>query len=307
MTELVPVSTLIASGLTATATTATLASTNGVQAGDVLFIGSEQMLIQSIGTGGQVTVQRGYNGTTPAAHSLGAQVADADNPNFDPNSATDAGVYMRMYDRNNNPLTGEMLVNTYTIGNQTSPSIAMDASGDFVVVWASQGQDPDGSWGIYGQRFNSVGQKVGGEFRVNSNYTNDQVAPAVAMDDFGNFVVVWATDGQSYSYFNDIHAQRFDADGQMVGSEFRVNSQNIPGTSATPSSNDLDPSVALSDNGTFVVTWDAVTNQQNGVVLDTVVMARGFDANGNPLRFEHSTAPRSSRRSTLARQAWAAW
>ena len=49
------------------------------------------------------------------------------------------------------------------------------------------------------------------------------------MDSFGNFVVVWATSGQSFSYFNDIHGQIYDSDGKRVGSEFRVNSQNIPG------------------------------------------------------------------------------
>ena len=68
-------------------------------------------------------------------------------------------VYMRLYNNVGNPLTNEILVNSYTAGNQTEASVAMDADGDFVVVWASEGQDPDGSWGIYGQRFNAVGRE----------------------------------------------------------------------------------------------------------------------------------------------------
>ncbi len=92
----------------------------------------------------------------------------------------------------------------------------MDADGDFVIVWASEGQDPnDSSWGIYGQRFNSMGAKVGGEFRVNTNTANDQVSPAVAMDSQGDFIVVWATQGQSYSYFNTVKGQIYDYDGQQ--------------------------------------------------------------------------------------------
>ncbi len=198
----------------------------------------------------------------------------------DPSDPFGGGVYMRMYDRNNNPLTNDVLVNTYTKGDQSDATVAMDADGDFVVVWQSQGQDPDGSWGIYAQRFNSVGQKVGGEFRVNTNYTNDQTNPAVAMDDYGNFVIVWATTGQPYSYFNDVRGQRFDANGNRVGSEMLINSVNIPGTSTVPGSNEVNPSVAMNDSGYFVVTWDEVTQQTNGVVTDTVVDGRVFDSNG---------------------------
>jgi len=38
----------------------------------------------------------------------------------------------------------EFQVNTYTTGAQYFPSVAMDATGNFVVVWTSSGQDGDG-------------------------------------------------------------------------------------------------------------------------------------------------------------------
>lgn len=44
----------------------------------------------------------------------------------------------------------------------------------------------------------------------------------------------------------------------------------------------------MSDNGSFVVTWDAVVSQRNGIVLNTVVMARLFDANENPVTINGS-------------------
>ena len=147
----------------------------------------------------------------------------------DSNDPNGAGIYFSLYDRNNNLLkTGQ--VNTYTKGNQDDATVAMDAVGDFVVVWESQGEDPDGSWGIYAQRFDSKGNALGVEFRVNTITTNDQRDPAVACDDLGNFVVVWATQGQSFSYFNDIDGQYFDYNGNPVGNEFMVNSQDLPGT-----------------------------------------------------------------------------
>ncbi len=202
---------------------------------------------QNPGSGTQIQINQGaasYQQTTGTSRSVAVDGSgnfvvvwtstgqDGDsNPNdanYDPNWATDTGVYMRLYDRNNNPLTNETLVNTYTIGDQQDPAVAMDADGDFVIVWQSQNQDGSG-WGIYGQRFNSVGQKVGGEFQVNTTTVNDQVTPSVAMDDFGNFVVTWASGGETFGYGNNIFAQTYNSDGQKVSNEIQVNSQKRAG------------------------------------------------------------------------------
>ena len=40
----------------------------------------------------------------------------------------------------------------------------MDAAGDFVIVWSSNPQNGSG-WNVLGQRFDSSGKAVGGEFR----------------------------------------------------------------------------------------------------------------------------------------------
>ena len=47
---------------------------------------------------------------------------------------------------------GEVRVNTYTTGKQVNPAVAALSTGEFVVVWESQGQG-GGTYGIYGQRF----------------------------------------------------------------------------------------------------------------------------------------------------------
>jgi len=211
-----------------------------------------------------------------------------------PTETNGAGVYMRMYDRMNNLLgpskTGDVLVNTTVVGNQRNATIAMDADGDFVVVWESNKSPESGSgWDIYAQRFNSVGQTVGGEFRINTNYTNDQLAPAVAMDTYGNFVVTWATTGQPNSYFNDIEAQLYDYNGNKIGSEFRVNSQDIPGTNVAPGSTEVHPAVAMGNDGHFAVVWDQITGQATGTGSDTSIYGRLFTSLGQPIAVNGST------------------
>src|SRR5262245_25019739 len=85
----------------------------------------------------------------------------------------------------------EFRVNTFTTGDQRQVGVAVNATGDFVVVWDSIGQDGD-QGGIYAQRFNASGTPKGLEFRVNVTTAGDQVTPKVAYtrpDD--DLVFVW--------------------------------------------------------------------------------------------------------------------
>ncbi|NUQ63995.1 MAG: trypsin-like serine protease, partial [Pirellulales bacterium] len=211
---------------------------------------------------------------------------------------TDSDVYLRMYDRNNNPLTGEIRVNTDRIGHQRNASVTIDADGEFVVVWEGETAPPDGfldwdsyghlesDWNIYGQRFDSTGTPVGTQFLVNTNTTGEQLNPAVASDLWGNFVVVWATKGDDYSFFNDVRGQVYNYRGERVSAEFRVNEQNIPGTLVAPGSIEINPTVAMDRDGNFVVAWEQITAQRNGVAFDTSIYGRKFDAAGNPTTAE---------------------
>ncbi len=203
--------------------------------------------------------------------------SDDTSDNYDENYATSAGVYMQLFDSEGHALAPETLVNTYTIGNQTDCTVAIDADGEFVVVWVGEGQDADGSSGIYGQRFDSMGWKLGGEFQVNTITIGDQVTPSVAIDSFGNFVVTWATQGQAGGFFNEVKAQTFNAEGVKTASEILVSSAGVS------DADEAHPVVAVGDVGTFIVVWSYVTDRVNGVVTDTALAARLFAMDGIPL------------------------
>ena len=162
------------------------------------------------------------------------------------------GVYGQRYNAAGGELGSEFLVNTYTTGHQTSPSVAMDSDGDFVVVWESYGQDGSSS-GIYGQRYNAAGVAQGSEFPVNTYTTSRQDDPSVAMDADGDFVVVWQSSGQDGG---GIYGQRYNAAGVAQGSEFPVNTY----TTGSQSS----PSVAMDADGDFVVVWESYGQDGDG-------------------------------------------
>jgi hypothetical protein len=163
------------------------------------------------------------------------------------------GVYGQRYDASGNAVGGEFQVNTTTAGDQENPSVATDGQGDYTVTWQSQGQDGNG-WGVFAQRYNAAGA-LGGEVQVNSTTAGDQQNARVAMSSNGSSVVVWQSQGQDGDGWG-IFGQRYDSTGSPVGSEFQVNT--------TSTGDQVDPSVAISAAGAFVVTWSSQGQDGDG-------------------------------------------
>ena len=58
-------------------------------------------------------------------------------------SDTSGGVFFQRYNAAGVAQGSETRVNTYTTGTQQWSTVAMDANGNFVIVWNSDGQDGD--------------------------------------------------------------------------------------------------------------------------------------------------------------------
>src|SRR4030095_9072357 len=81
----------------------------------------------------------------------------------------------------------------------------------------------DGSLaGVFAQRFDANGVKLGADFRVNTYTTGIQRWPRVAVRHDGQFVVVWQSNGQDGNGYG-VFGQRFRANGAPLGPEFQVN------------------------------------------------------------------------------------
>jgi len=77
------------------------------------------------------------------------------------------GVVARRYDSAGVAQGGEFVANSFTTGTQVFPAVAMDADGDFVVAWQSEGQDGS-EWGIFAQRFDGA-ERIEGDFDGDGN------------------------------------------------------------------------------------------------------------------------------------------
>ena len=146
---------------------------------------------------------------------------------------------------------GEILVNSETAADQSSPHITSLQGGGFVVAWTDTsgiGGDSSGQ-AVKAQRFDADGNKVGPEILVNTTVTSSQVVPVVITLASGRFVVTWSdlsaqgldTSGSS------VRAQVFEGDGTRVGGEFLVNTATLNGQSL--------PDIKELAGGGFVATW----------------------------------------------------
>ena len=162
------------------------------------------------------------------------------------------------------PDPADIQVNTYTTSDQREPSVAALSGGGYVVTWRSDGQDGD-SDGIYFQRYNADGSKLGSETPANTTWEGRQWQSDVSGLTDGGFVITWR-DGEEDT--DNIFLQRFDASGEKVGSETRVNT-------ATTYWQSLDHVAGLSGGG-YIVMWSSYVY---GNSYD--VHAQQYDADGN--------------------------
>jgi hypothetical protein len=185
-----------------------------------------------------------------------------------------AGIMGQQFNAAGSPLGGEFQVNSNTTDSQRYPSVAIGPTGEFVVVWDSK---HDGStYNIQGQLFSAAGASIGSEFQVNTGTLGAGVVPTLDFTPGGDFIVVWQGFG---SAGNDddgssIQAQRFDSDGDRVGTQFQVNDYTT--------GNQTQPRISIGGDGQFVVAWNSVGSPGDDASQDSV-QARRFAANATPL------------------------
>jgi len=205
---------------------------------DNIVVGSKEFVINTYTTGNQLMKFDRAVAMDADGDAFVVWQSYAQDGSFD-------GIYGQRFDAAGMKVGGEFRVNTFTTSFQEFPSVAVDFDGDAFVVWASDSQDGSNS-GIYGQRFNAAGIKVGPELRVNTYTDGTQHIPSVAVDANGNALVIWTGRGKNDS--DGIYGQRFDAGGIKVGPEFQVNTYTTL--------NQYLPSVAMGADGDSVVTWE---------------------------------------------------
>ena len=183
-------------------------------------------------------------------------------------SGTANGIFARLFDPAGDPVTSDLHVHTAPLSETEArfPDTAMNAAGDFVVVW------DDGAGGdshAFGRRYDGTGAPLGDVFPINAPAAEARI-PRVASDAPGNFVVAWrgtfnppeGPEVPSVSAGFDIHSVRarlYDIGGFPVSPEFLVNQDTATG-------NIHNPRPSLAKDGSFVVAWTTADGGEYNVV-----------------------------------------
>jgi hypothetical protein len=177
---------------------------------------------------------------------------------------TPKGICQQRYDAKGLAVGGEVQVNQTSIGSGEREVSATGLSdGGWVVTWT--GQDGSGD-GIFQQRYNAYGLKVGHEARVNTTTADYQTEPAVTALAGGGWLVTWASHEPAYGYL--VHQQRYGANGFPVGTETIVDSYRYDASR---------PSVTALSDGGWLVTYQGYGPEAD---VDLDIYQQRYDADG---------------------------
>jgi len=157
-------------------------------------------------------------------------------------------IIARLYNADGSARTKPFEVSTVKFSSITRPTIAMDTNGYFVVTWDG---DPKLASldDIHARLFDPNGIPLGEQFIINTTLAGAQQYPQVAMNNKGEFVIVWETEIEAHPTKRDIFARLYNNFGQPIGDEIQLNTF-VEGDQRYPD-------IALSDNGVFVTVWQS--------------------------------------------------
>jgi hypothetical protein len=181
------------------------------------------------------------NGTAPGAPAVAVAAESGDFvivwndvDGVERNGFSSMGVFARLFEASGKPKGPAFRVHQETSGDQALPKVALDERENFVVVWQGgtwtrgtnswPGGDGDGM-GVFVQRFDRNGRRLGDPLRASRSAAGSQVHPNVAVRPDGSFLVVWE-DCPRFNQFNqdcpNLRVGSFSAGGERQGGELEI-------------------------------------------------------------------------------------
>lgn len=171
-----------------------------------------------------------------------------------------SGIFAQRIAADGTLLGSEIQINATATSEQQAPQVAHDASGNFVVVWESLGQNGDG-WSVVARRFNSSGP-LSSEAMIPASAVGHQRHPDLAFQPSGHAIFLWeGPDGDGSGIF----LRRFD---NSLSTAEPVVQANLSAAGFQSF-----PALGIDASGNVIAVWE---NAQPGVA-GTTLQALRFD------------------------------
>ncbi len=169
---------------------------------------------------------------------------------------------------------------------QRAPEIVVGSDGRFIITWY---EFRDGDADVWFQRFDSTGNPLGINERVNDDVTFGwQGDPAAVIVPDGSFIFTWEDRRQIGN--SDVFAQRFSSEGIRLGDNFRVSDSSASGDQSISA-------VHIAPDGTALVVWDDRRNGLTGDIYgqflnpDGSLRGYNFRINDDPINYGNQYEP----------------
>ncbi len=117
---------------------------------------------------------------------------------------------------------------------------------------------------------------------INTYTTGSQISPSIAALVDGGFVVSWQSYGRDHDNSASIYAQRYTANGDAQGDEFRVNTATA--------GDQMSPSITALADGGFVMAWMSDGQDGDGYGVYAQRYDSAGEAQGDEFRVNTTTA-----------------
>ncbi len=223
--------------------------------------------------GGEVTVKSdglmNYRYPRTAMNQAGAYAVvymyeDPDDNNYDQRDGWNS--YLRVRNTDGSSVISATRIMSSTTGNQVFPDVSMAPNGSFTMCVATTILS-DTTSDILVRQYQSNFSATSSPIPVNTTTGNIASNAKIAVNDNGDFVVVWQYETGDGTKLTDIYGQLFNSSRTKVGSEFIINT--------TTAGNQTEPDVAFGFDDNFIVTWtsDDQDGSEEGVYLQEYTLA----------------------------------
>lgn len=216
----------------------------------------------------------------------------------------DTDIYARIFNKDGLPPTQSFKVNDDTTNKgQLDAKVVLQDDGSFIITWLDRRDDFLFS---YAQLFDSLGNPVGENFKVNRNNIEDKANISQFTDGkflfhWGEYIQIYNKDGTQYSdvinieingtsfakgkdsilvlwvdnFTYEIWGKFFDLNGHQISQSFKINDDNL--------NNPIGNLSAAFSNIGFIIIWQDHRNDFPGIVGNGDVYGQRFDALGEKI------------------------
>jgi hypothetical protein len=153
------------------------------------------------------------------------------------------------------PVGGPRTISSGGIGLKSLPRLAVLPAGGAVAAWMSsygKGSTPASELGVFTRQLDSAGRPVGSQTQVDTKKGAIGLAPALAVDPDGSYLIAWTSQNGTDTFNTSIYGRVFGASGAPLAAPFAITANTVGPQGR--------PTVANDGQGSYLVAWQSYFN-----------------------------------------------